>query len=149
METPLWQKAKRNLRASWWKWKGKWKSWLKTQHSKTKIMASGPITPWQIDGEAMDSDRLYFRGFQNHCQWWRPGKPSIVQSMRSQRVGHDLVTEQQQHYNQIFKDQRIRILKSPREVLTHKGILIRLSVEFSKEIFQAINFKDFTEGGRC
>ena len=27
------------------------KSWLKTQHSKTKIMASGPITSWQIDGE--------------------------------------------------------------------------------------------------
>ena len=30
---------------------GEWKSWLKTQHSKTKIMASGPITSWQIDGE--------------------------------------------------------------------------------------------------
>ena len=31
--------------------RGEWKSWLKTQHSKTKIMASGPITPWQIDGK--------------------------------------------------------------------------------------------------
>ena len=29
------------------------KSWLKTQHSETKIMASGPITSWQIDGETM------------------------------------------------------------------------------------------------
>ena len=28
---------------------GEWKSWLKTQHSETKIMASGPITSWQID----------------------------------------------------------------------------------------------------
>ena len=31
------------------------KSWLKTQHSKKKIMASGPITSWQIDGESMDT----------------------------------------------------------------------------------------------
>ena len=35
---------------------------------KTKIMASGPITSWQIDGETMEnSDRLYFLGLQN--QW--------------------------------------------------------------------------------
>ena len=31
------------------------KSWLKTQHSEKKIMASGPITSWQIDGESMDT----------------------------------------------------------------------------------------------
>ena len=31
------------------------KSWLKTQHSKTKIMASGPITSWGIDGETMET----------------------------------------------------------------------------------------------
>ena len=31
------------------------KSWLKTQHSKTKIMASGPITSWHIDGETMET----------------------------------------------------------------------------------------------
>ena len=30
-----------------------WKSWLKTQHSETKIITSGPITAWQIDGETM------------------------------------------------------------------------------------------------
>ena len=32
-----------------------WKDWLKTQHSKTKIMAPGPITLWQIDGETMET----------------------------------------------------------------------------------------------
>ena len=32
-----------------------WKSWLKTQHLKTKIMASGPIISWQIDGEKMET----------------------------------------------------------------------------------------------
>ena len=31
--------------------KGEWKSWLKTQHSKMRIVISGPITSWQIDGE--------------------------------------------------------------------------------------------------
>ena len=34
-----------------------WKTWLKTQRSKTKIMASGSITSWQIDGETMETVR--------------------------------------------------------------------------------------------
>ena len=36
---------------------------------KTKILASGPITSWQIDGETMKTVRLYFWGLQNHCIW--------------------------------------------------------------------------------
>ena len=36
----------------------------------------------------------------NSRRWWRIGKPGMLQSMRSQRVGHDLVTEQQQFYKQ-------------------------------------------------
>ena len=36
---------------------------------KTKIMASGPITSWQMDGEAMETVRDYFFGLQNHCRW--------------------------------------------------------------------------------
>ena len=35
---------------------------LKLNIQKTKIMASGPITSWQIDGETMETDRLYFGG---------------------------------------------------------------------------------------
>ena len=42
---------------------------LKFNIQKTKIMASGPITSWQIDGETGNSDRLYFGGLQNHCRW--------------------------------------------------------------------------------
>ena len=42
---------------------------LKLNIQKTKIMASGPITSWQIDGETVESDRLYFLGLQNHCRW--------------------------------------------------------------------------------
>ena len=40
---------------------------LKVNIQKTKIMASGPITSWQIDGETME--RLHFGGLQNHCRW--------------------------------------------------------------------------------
>ena len=37
---------------------------------KTKIMASGPITSWQIEGgKRGNSDRFYFLGLQNHCGW--------------------------------------------------------------------------------
>ena len=42
---------------------------LKLNIQKTKIMASGPITSWQIDGETMETERLYFLGLQNHCRW--------------------------------------------------------------------------------
>ena len=42
---------------------------LKLNIQKTKIMASGPITSWQIDGETMETVRDYFQGLQNHCRW--------------------------------------------------------------------------------
>ena len=42
---------------------------LKLKIQKTKIMASGPITSYQRDGETVDSVRLYFSGLQNHCGW--------------------------------------------------------------------------------
>ena len=41
---------------------------LKLNIRKTKIMASGPITSWQIDGETVESVRFYFGGLQNHCR---------------------------------------------------------------------------------
>ena len=43
---------------------------LELSIQKTKIMASGPITSWQIDGKTMETvTNFYFRGFQNHCRW--------------------------------------------------------------------------------
>ena len=42
---------------------------LKLNIQKTKIMASGLITSWQIDGDSGNSVRLYFFGLQNHCRW--------------------------------------------------------------------------------
>ena len=45
------------------------KSGLKLSIQKTKIMASCPITPWQIDGETMETVTGYLGGLQNHCRW--------------------------------------------------------------------------------
>ena len=45
------------------------KGGLKLKIQKTKIMASGPITSRQIDGEAMETVRLFFLRLQNHCRW--------------------------------------------------------------------------------
>ena len=43
---------------------------LKLYIQKTKIMASGPITSWQVDGETMETvSDFIFRGLQNHCRW--------------------------------------------------------------------------------
>ena len=39
---------------------------LKLNIQKTKIMASGPNTSWEIDGETVE---IYFFGLQNHCRW--------------------------------------------------------------------------------
>ena len=47
------------------------KAGLKLNMQKTKVMASGPITSWQIDREKNgNSDRFYFLGLQSHCRQW-------------------------------------------------------------------------------
>ena len=43
---------------------------LKLNIQKTKIMASGPITAWEIDRETVETVSDYFWGLQNHCRWW-------------------------------------------------------------------------------
>ena len=42
---------------------------LKLNIQKTKIMASGPITSWEVDGETVETVSDYFWGLQNHCRW--------------------------------------------------------------------------------
>ena len=46
------------------------KAGLKLNIQKTKIMAPGPITSWQVDGETMETVTDYFLGLQNHYRWW-------------------------------------------------------------------------------
>ena len=72
MTSPLSQKVKKNLRASWWKWKKRVKSWLKTQHSENEDhgiwLHHFMGNRW---GNSGNSVRLYFGGgLQNHCRWW-------------------------------------------------------------------------------
>ena len=43
---------------------------LKFNIQKTKIMASSPITSWQIDGETVETMADYFSGLQDHWNWW-------------------------------------------------------------------------------
>ena len=45
------------------------KAGLKLIIQKTKIMASGPITSWKIDGETMETVKDYFFGLKNPCRW--------------------------------------------------------------------------------
>ena len=45
------------------------KAGLKLNVQKTKIIASDPITSWEIDEETMETVRLYFVWLQNHCRW--------------------------------------------------------------------------------
>ena len=44
---------------------------LKLNIQKTKVMASGPITSWEIDGETVETvSDFFFSGLQNHYRWW-------------------------------------------------------------------------------
>ena len=45
------------------------KAGLKLNIQKTKIMASGPITLWEIDGETVETVSDFIFGLQNHCRW--------------------------------------------------------------------------------
>ena len=66
MTPPLWQKVKnyRPLDES-----ESEKVGLKLNIQKTKIMASGPITSWEIDGETVENSERLFWGLPNHYRW--------------------------------------------------------------------------------
>ena len=71
-DTTLMAESEEELRSFLMKMKEKSeKVGLKLNIQKRKIMASGPITSWQIDGETMDTlTDFIFWGLQNHCRWW-------------------------------------------------------------------------------
>ena len=48
---------------------GSGKAGLKLNIQKTKIIASSPITSWEIDGETVETVSDYIFGLQNHCRW--------------------------------------------------------------------------------
>ena len=68
MTPPLWQKEE--LKSLLMKVKESEKVGLKLNIQKTKIMASGPITSWEIDGETVETvTDFILGGLQNHCRW--------------------------------------------------------------------------------
>ena len=69
-DTPLMAESEEELNSLLMKVKEKSENvGLKLNIQKTKIMASSPITSWQIDGERVqNSERLYYFGLQNHCR---------------------------------------------------------------------------------
>ena len=70
-EATLMAESEEELESPWWRWKRRVKkTGLKLNIWKMKITASGLITSWQIDGETLETDTLYFLGLQNHCGWW-------------------------------------------------------------------------------
>ena len=71
MTTPLWQKREEELNSLLMNMKEESeKVGLKLNIQKTKIVASRPITSWQIDGETTETVRDFiFWGLQNHCRW--------------------------------------------------------------------------------
>ena len=68
-DTTLMAESEEELKSFLMKMKESEKVGLRLNIQKTKIMASGPITLWQIDGEIMETVRDYFSGLQNHCRW--------------------------------------------------------------------------------
>ena len=70
-DTTLMAESKEELRSLLMKVKEEnEKAGLKLNIQKTKIMASGPITSWQVDGETMETVTDVILGLQNHCRWW-------------------------------------------------------------------------------
>ena len=68
MTPPLWQKVKRNWKASWWKWKRRVKS-LAYSSTFRKLRSWHPV-PSLHNKWWGNSGRLYFFRLQNHCRWW-------------------------------------------------------------------------------
>ena len=69
-DTTLMAESKEELKCLLMKMKEKSKkAALKLVIQKTKIMASGPITSWQIDGETVETVTDYFLSLRNHCRW--------------------------------------------------------------------------------
>ena len=69
-DTPLMAESEEELKSLLMKVKeGSEKVGLKLNIQKTKTIASGSITSWQIDGETTETVTDYFFGLQNHCRW--------------------------------------------------------------------------------
>ena len=69
IDTTLMAESEEEIKSLLMKVKKNEKAGLKLNIQKTKILASGPTTSRQVDGETMETVRLYFGRLQNHCRW--------------------------------------------------------------------------------
>ena len=70
-DTTFMAESKEELKSLLTKMKESEKVGLKLNIQKTKIIASGPMTSWEIDGETVETvSDFIFGGLQNHCRWW-------------------------------------------------------------------------------
>ena len=70
MTPPLWQESEEGIKSLLRKVKEESENvGLKLNIQKTKIMASDPITSWEIDGETVETVSDFILGLQNHCRW--------------------------------------------------------------------------------
>ena len=99
MTPPLWQ-SEEELRSLLMKVKEKGeKANLKLKIQKTKIMASSPITSWQVDGETVETVADYFFGLQNHCRWWpQPWNKKTLTPWKKSYDPPRQHVKQQRHY---------------------------------------------------
>ena len=72
------------------------KAGLKLNIQKTKIMASGPVTSWQIDGETLESDRIYFLVLQSDCS--HEIKRCLLLGKKAM-TNIDSIVKKQRHYS--------------------------------------------------
>ena len=98
-DTTLMPESEEELKSSWLFWKRRMKS-LKLIIQKTKILASCPITSWQIAGETMETVRDFiFSGSKNHCIWWL--QPWNLKTLAPWKKSYDKLRQnikKQRHY---------------------------------------------------
>ena len=90
---------------------GKWKSWLKLNIQKTKIMASGSITSWQIYGETIETERLFF------------GAPKSLQMMTAAMKLKDTCSLDDKTMTNLDKILKSRDITLPTKVLLVKAMV--------------------------
>ena len=73
---------------------------LRLNIKKTKVMASGSMTAWQIEGEKVEVVTFSLLGLQNHCRWWlQPWKQKTVASWQESDDKPRQCVEKQRHYS--------------------------------------------------
>ena len=90
---------------------------LELNIQKTKIMASGPITSWQIDGETVETVADFiFGGLQNHCRWWLHHEIKRCLLLGKKAMTNLDSVKKQRHHFANFVDQNLDSVSKSRDI---------------------------------